>query len=49
MELNDIQKYSNLNGGTTVTKLRIEENCLFYRATFLFDGETQRIDGKICK
>jgi len=49
MELSDVQKYTNLNGGIIVTKLKIENNCLFYKATFLFEGEQQRLDGKICK
>jgi hypothetical protein len=48
MDLNDIQKYTNLNGGVIVTKLKIEGDCLYYKATFQFEGEVQRLDGKIC-
>jgi hypothetical protein len=49
-ELNEYKKWVNENNGIVVSKTKIENNCLYYRATMTTnEGQVISQDGIICK
>ncbi|GHC66740.1 hypothetical protein GCM10008083_34270 [Ulvibacter litoralis] len=49
MILNDIQKDRNSRNGILIEKVKIEGNCMIYKATGDVNGEMMEMFGKICK
>jgi hypothetical protein len=49
MELTEYQKFLNDNNGILTELVKIEGKCFYYKATLNANGETQIMNGKICK
>ena len=47
--LTDQQKLVNAANGVLTELIKIEGNCFWYKATLEYQGQTQRIEGKLCK
>lgn len=48
MKLTESKQFINDNGGIMTEMIKIEGKCFFYKSTLTVNGQTQRIDGKIC-
>ncbi len=48
MELSEFQQFINDNNGILTELIKIEGKCFYYKSTLDVNGETQRIDGKMC-
>lgn len=49
MKLTNSMKEMNRNGGLLIEKLKIKGKCFYYTSSMKIQGETQRVNGKICK
>jgi len=48
MKLTESKQFINDNGGIMTEMIKIEGKCFYYKSTLTVNGQTQRIDGKIC-
>ncbi|MGZ0016947.1 hypothetical protein [Yeosuana sp. AK3] len=49
MELTEYQKFLNDNNGVLNELVKIEGKCFYFKSTLNVNGETQFMNGKICK
>ena len=48
MELDEYGKFINENNGIMTEIIRIEDNCFYFKTTFVIEGVIQNREGKLC-
>ncbi len=49
MEMTSAHRLLNDNGGILTELIKIEGNCFYYKSSLTLNGETEFINGRICK